>query len=43
MVLTLGLIEERFGGTVRYLTEHCGLEDDDLRRIQVVLTDSKSV
>jgi hypothetical protein len=43
MVLTMSLIEERFGGTVRYLTERCGLEDKDLRRIQDVLTGSESV
>ncbi|KAJ0419186.1 protein-tyrosine phosphatase-like protein [Aspergillus carlsbadensis] len=43
MVLTMGLIEERIGGTVRYLTERCGLEDEDLRRIQDILTGSASV
>ncbi|KAL3440290.1 protein-tyrosine phosphatase-like protein [Aspergillus insuetus] len=43
MVLTTDQIEERFGGTVRYLIERCGLEEEDLRSIQDFLTDSKPV
>jgi hypothetical protein len=43
MTLTMAMIEERFGGALRYLTERCGLEDEDLKRIQDILTDSESV
>ncbi|KAL2840959.1 protein-tyrosine phosphatase-like protein [Aspergillus pseudodeflectus] len=42
MTLTIAMIEERFGGAVCYLTERCGLEDEDLQRIQDILTDSES-
>ncbi|KAL2816652.1 protein-tyrosine phosphatase-like protein [Aspergillus granulosus] len=43
MVLTTAMLEARFGGTVRYLIEWCGLEEEDLRRIREILTDSESI
>ncbi|KAL4919662.1 protein-tyrosine phosphatase-like protein [Aspergillus aurantiobrunneus] len=38
MLLTLQMVEERFGGMVQYVNEHCGIEMEDIDRIQDILT-----
>jgi hypothetical protein len=43
MLSTMSLIKEKYGGTTQYLTECCGLREEDLSRIQGLLTDSESV
>jgi hypothetical protein len=42
MLSTMSLIKEKYGGTTQYLTG-CGLREEDLSRIQDILTDSVSV
>jgi hypothetical protein len=43
MLSMMSLLKERYGGTAQYLTECCGLRDEDLSRIEAILTDSESV
>jgi hypothetical protein len=40
MLSMMSLLKERYGGTAQYLTECCGLGDEDLSRIQAILTES---
>ncbi|KAL4781767.1 protein-tyrosine phosphatase-like protein [Aspergillus varians] len=38
MLLTLQMVEERFGSMIQYLNKCCGVEMEDIKRIQGVLT-----
>lgn len=42
MLLTLQMIEEKFGGVIQYLNKCCGIEGEDIKRIQGILTHSKA-
>lgn len=41
MQLTLQMVEEKFGGVVQYLNKCCCIEDEDIKRIQRILTYSR--
>ncbi|KAL3461850.1 protein-tyrosine phosphatase-like protein [Aspergillus heterothallicus] len=42
MALTMAMVEQRFGGTAQYLTGQCGLDEEDLKKIQKILVGSES-
>ncbi|KAL5334621.1 protein-tyrosine phosphatase-like protein [Aspergillus crustosus] len=42
MVLTLRIVEERFGGVMQYLNGYCGVAVEELSQLQDILTYTRS-